>query len=225
MNKLSLPLKTCARAIVLAGMALSATAGEFTFTGEGNRTLPEFTVDGPWTLNWTSRSDNPTLASIEIRLYDRGSDDYLGKVAERLGTGSGYKMFEKPGRYQIVVVGTSIDWEIMIEEIDPERAAAIKRQALGEASLEDTTRRYSKRLPQDSFEGWQPDGDDLLLLYADGYLRWRVTFSPADCKGLDDAAAISFVTPVGDPDGAYDSIMLDDGTRCYFDNVVPAYVR
>jgi hypothetical protein len=40
---------------------------------------------------------------------------------------------------------------------------------------------------------------------------------------LEKATAVSFVTPQNDPEGSYDSILLDDGTRCYFGKVIPSY--
>jgi hypothetical protein len=42
--------------------------------------------------------------------------------------------------------------------------------------------------------------------------------------GLKSATAISFVTPVVDGTDEYDSILLEDGTRCYFNSVTPSSV-
>ena len=78
-------------------------------------------------------------------------------------------------------------------------------------------------MPQDSFDNWSTAGDGTLLLVKDGNVRWRITFSPPDCPGLDAATAISFVSGGSNP--GYDSILLDDGTRCYFGAAIPGSPR
>jgi hypothetical protein len=57
-------------------------------------------------------------------------------------------------------------------------------------------------------------------LFNDYGVAWRISFSP-NCPGLKAATAISFVTPVVDGADEYDSILLEDGTRCYFNSVTP----
>ena len=188
----------------------------YRFEGEGNRTLPEFTVDGPWTLDWSARSEFFRLASIEMRLYDAESGDFIGSIAELKGIGQGYKLFEDPGSYQVRVVATGVEWEITVEEISEERATSLKRETQGPP---DFATQLRSRVPVDSFSSWRPEGNDTLFLFEDGNLGWRVSFRPAVCPGLASATALSFVTPGADPAEGYDSIMLDDGTRCYFESV------
>jgi hypothetical protein len=194
----------------------------FRFEGEGNRTLPEFTVDGPWTLDWSARAEFFRLASIEMRLYDGESGDFIGSIAELKGIGQGYKLFEDPGSYQIRVVATGVEWEITVEEISEERAASLKREAEGPP---DFSTQAKSRVPVDSFASWRPEGNEALFLFEDGNYGWRVTFRPAVCPGLSSATALSFVTPGADPSEGYDSIMLDDGTRCYFESVTSRFAK
>ena len=59
-----------------------------------------------------------------------------------------------------------------------------------------------------------------LLLFDNDRMRWRATFAQP-CPGLESATVISFVTSVAGSLEDYDSILLEDGTRCYFDRVVP----
>jgi hypothetical protein len=216
-------MKTIISALLMTSIVLfsSPATGEIQkLSGKNNSRPPAFTVAGPWTLDWSARSDSVDLASIELRLHDGATGDFIGMVAEVKGTGSGLKLFEKGGTYQLVVVGTLVEWDIEIQEISEELASTMKRSAEGEPSLLDTVNRISRLVPEGSFESWRPQGNEKLLLFDDDRVGWRISFAPA-CPGLETATAISFVmTADGGRLGQYDSILLDDGTRCYFDKVV-----
>jgi hypothetical protein len=212
-------------AVVLILFSTALAAKEVTtLTGSDSGRPPVFTVDGPWTLDWSTRSEFPMMASFEMRLYDSETGDYIGMVAELKGTGSGLKLFEDPGTFQIVIIATSTEWNIGIEEVDKEKAAVLKRSARSASSTLDSTRQAARLVPESSFESWRPQGNDTLLLFGDGKLGWRVSFSPA-CPGLESATALSFVMTSGEGMGQYDSIMLEDGVRCYFTSVVPGGVH
>ena len=202
----------------------SVTAEAQNLKGSDNGRPPAFSMDGPWLMDWSTKSEFPLLASIEIRLYDAESGDYLGMIAELKGTGSGYKLFENAGTYQLVIVGTFVDWDIQLSPVDEEQAAVLKRSAEQRPSMLDTTREVSRLVPESSFESWRPQGNDSLLLFDNGSLAWTVSMSPP-CPGLESATAISFVMPTGDDTGQYDSILLDDGTRCYFSSVTPGLMN
>jgi hypothetical protein len=201
-----------------------ATADVQRLSGKNNGKPPAFTVDGPWTMDWSARSEFPLLASIDMRLHDGTTGEFIGVIVEIKGTGRGLKVFENAGTFQVVVVGTFVEWVIKIQEISEEQAASLKRSAEGRPSLLDSAKGASRRVPAGSFKSWRPQDDENLLLFDDQGIGWRVSFSPA-CPGLESATAISFVTPADDELGQYDSIMLDDGTRCYFDRVIPAVAR
>jgi len=146
------------------------------------------------------------------------------KIAELKGTGSGLKFFEQAGTFQIVIVATSSEWDITIKELSDEQAAVIRRSAEGAPSMLDAVRRASSLVPEGSFDSWRPQGNDTLLLFSDAGPGWRVSFSPS-CPGLESATTLSFVMTSGDGMGQYDSILLDDGTRCYFTGVAAGGVR
>jgi hypothetical protein len=79
-------------------------------------------------------------------------------------------------------------------------------------------------VPEGSFAEWRPEDNETLLLFnEDHVVVWRISFSPS-CPGLKSVQSISFVTPLGDRIDQYDSILLEDGTRCYFANVTPSLV-
>jgi len=71
-----------------------------------------------------------------------------------------------------------------------------------------------------TFSEWRADGNEVLLLFDSNNTGWRVTFA-RPCPGLESAKVISFVTPAAGSLDDYDSILLEDGTRCYFDRVIP----
>ena len=213
-------LKAFGLTVLLFG-TLSAIAGEARLTGSDNgRTVP-FTVDGPWLAEWTTTSEQPSLASIEIRLYDADRGEYLGDVVEMKGTGNGVKLFENPGRYEFVIVGTFVSWDIRLEGVDPERAAVMRRKAEGQSTMLDVARDVSSLVPESSFESWRPEGSDTLLLFRDGMLSWTIRFDPP-CQGLESATALSFISrSIVRGVEQYDSILLDDGQLCRFSSVAP----
>jgi hypothetical protein len=212
-------------ALLLVIIVLPGMAGAQQLQGSDSGRPPAFSVDGPWLLDWRTKSEFPLLSSIEIRLYDADSGDYVGMIAELKGTGSGLKFFEYPGTYQLVIVGTFVDWNITIEEISEERAATLKRRATGETSMLDSAQEATRNVPESSFESWRAEDNETLLLFRDGRLAWRVSFSPP-CETLESATALSFVMPADDSDiGSYDSVLLDNGNRCYFTDVVLGSLR
>jgi hypothetical protein len=215
----------CIGTVVMLCNTASAESSEIVrFDGQGNGKSPVFTVDGPWTMDWSASSEFPSLASFEMRLHDGTSGEIIGKVVEIEGTGRGLRLFEDTGTYQIVIIGRSVEWDIEILEISEEQAASLKRGTEGRPSLIDSSRRISRRVPESSFVKWRPEGDETLLLFKDDGVAWRISFSP-NCPGLKSATAISFVTPVASGTDQYDSILLDDGTRCYFASVTPNTVQ
>jgi len=205
--------------ILLAGSStVIADADTVRFNGQESERLPVFTVDGPWTLDWSTRSEFPSLANFELRLHDGTSGEFIGTVTQLEGTGRGLKLFEEAGTYQLAVVAGSINWEIEISEVSQDQAGQMNRAAKGKPSLQDSSQMVLRRVRESSFVEWRPVDDETLLLFSDKGLGWRVSFSPG-CPGLKKATAISFVAPMKSDDDQYDSILLDDGTRCYFDSV------
>ena len=216
------PLTALLPALAFAMLIAPLSDASERLQGTDSQRTSTFTVDGPWLLEWRTTSEFPLQSEIEIRLYDAASGDYLGKVAEREGIGSGVKFFEKAGTYRLVIVGTFVNWDILIEEIGEDRAAVVRRQAGGAPSLLDSSRESARGVPATSFDSWRPEDDAELLLFDRSRLAWRVTFSPA-CAGLKDATSLSFVYREQDGgDALYDGLLLDDGRRCNFHRVTPA---
>lgn len=201
-------------------IASAADTDRVRFEGEGNGRTAVFETDGPWMLDWSIRSDVPTLAIFEMRLHEGASGDYIGRLVELRGTGRGLKLFEEGGDYQIAIVAYNVAWELEISELSEEQAAQIRRLSKGEPTLQDSTRKTLRLVREGTFSEWRPEGNDALLLFGSNNMGWRATFAQP-CPGLESAKVISFVTPAAGSLEDYDSILLEDGTRCYFDRVVP----
>lgn len=194
------------------------------FDGEGNGRTAIFETDGPWMLDWSTRSEILLPTNFEMRLHDGASGNFIGTLVQLEGTGSGRKLFDAGGDYQIAIVASNVAWELEILEVDEAQAAEIKRRSEGKPSLQDSVRQTMRHLRESSFSAWRPQGDRTLLLFDTGGMGYRATFSQA-CPGLESATVISFVTPATGSMDEYDSILLQDGTRCYFDRVVPSLVN
>ena len=205
--------------VSLAGSpSVFADAETIRFSGDDSSKPPAFTVDGPWLLDWSTRSEFPLLANFELRLHDSLSRKFIGTITQLEGTGRGLKLFEDAGTYQLVIVASNVNWDIEISEVSQVQAGQMKRAAEGGPALRDPSRQVLRRVRESSFAEWRAIDDETLLLFSDDGLGWRVSFSP-ECTGLKSATAISFVAPVTNDDDQYNSILLDNGTRCYFDRV------
>ena len=223
--------------VAVSGAAWSAEDAEIRFTGDKTGLTEPFEMDGPWLLDWSVRGksglscnfaiwSDPGAAAqpcnFEMRLLDESSGDHVGTIAQLEGTGRGFKLFEQPGRYRIDVVAQNVIWEFLITGIDEQMATELKTHTEKGVSLETRSKATARRVAEGSFQSWRPIDDETLLLFSkDEASGYRVTFSP-ECPGLSDAKALSFVTVFDSGIESYDSILLDDGTRCYFNRVAPA---
>lgn len=200
----------------------AATAQESVhFTGEGTERTAAFEMEGPWLLDWTATSDTPLMAMLEMRLHDGESGEFLGTIAQLQGTGRGLKLFGEGGSYAIAVVADSVRWELDVAPVDEAEAERLERLSEGGGpTLEESSRRALERVPEGSFNSWRAENAETLLLFGEAGTGWRVTFV-RPCRGLESATAISFVTPPAGSLNAYDSILLEDGTRCRFARAVP----
>lgn len=192
------------------------------FSGDTSGRTPVFERSGPWMLDWSTKSEDALPKIFELRLYDADSGDFIGTVVEVRETGSSRKMFEEPGRYQVEVVAQHLDWTLQITAVASTEAGRLKRHSEGRPTIEDSSRVFARLVSEDSFESWRPVDDRTLLLFAgDETHGFRITFAKA-CEGLSQATALMFVSAgYGSGGELYEAIMLDDGTHCSFERVVP----
>ena len=218
--------------------AWPALADDLRFAGDATDTTDVFTMDGPWVLDWSARSPSRLPCNYEVwskdgkaglpcnfelRLFDAKSGEHLGTIAQLEGEGRGYKLFGNAGTYRIEIVSQHVKWELLVKPITEERAAKLKALTEAGPTLEDRSVAAAREVPDGSFASWRPVDDKTLLLFAeDGKTGYRITFTPG-CTGLAQATALSFVS-ASSAGGIehYNSILLDDGTQCYFDRVYPA---
>ena len=208
-------------ALLCAGPVLSAETPIARFDGVATGRTAMFAADGPWMLRWSAESDSALSKIFEMRLYDADSGDYLGIIDEIRDVGAGRKLFRRPGRYEIAVVAQNVSWSLEISHIPPDEASRIKRYHDGQQSLQDSAQAYSRRVREDAFSSWSPVNDRTLLLFEDDDTRgFRITFAD-DCNGLSEATSLSFVTADIRDVNIYDAILMDDGTYCQFEKVIP----
>jgi len=222
--------------VVYGGGTMIACAEDLRFSGDEGTDTAQFQMDGPWLLDWSARgkeamscdlkiwakdSTKRVPCTFELRLVDAGTGKLLGNIAELVGEGHGYKLFEEPGNYRIQVLAQDIRWALRISPVSEATAARLKDGS----TMADRVTDAARRVPEGSFESWRPVDDRTLLLFGkDETTGYRVTFASV-CAGLSQATALSFVTAMENRAEVYDSILLDNGRQCYFDQVVPTVFR
>lgn len=202
---------------------VTATAAEqlAKFTGENSTSTPEFTVAAPWLLDWTVSSDFPQMAKIDVRLIDASTGEFVGEVIQLSGTGAGLKLFSADGKYRFEVIGTQVDWVFLIETIDAARAEELRRASTADEQASPISSAVVLLQEDfDKFTGWTYHDERTLVLVGQNGLGARIEFL-GDCDGLESTSRLSFVTGLRAHPRGYNSVLLDDGTRCYFASVRP----
>lgn len=92
------------------------------FTGTDSTLTSEFTVEGPWLLDWRLDADFEQLVALDIALINAKSGIHVGRVLHTKRKGNGLKLFEKGGSYQLRISATLARWRIRIFQIEPEDA-------------------------------------------------------------------------------------------------------
>ncbi|WP_405243252.1 hypothetical protein [Lentisalinibacter salinarum] len=196
-----------------------------TFTGSGPDTTPRFEVEGPWRVDWEAESEHPLLSAFYTNLYDAETSEYLGFITQLRGTGAGSKLIRESGTFRIGISGNDVDWTIRIVELREAEAAALSAGAgrRPAADLPESPGEAGALVAAGSFIGWDVvDERTLNLVTGEDGLVLETTLT-APCPGLTETADVLFVTPDTGATNVYNSILLDDGTRCYFERVVPQY--
>jgi len=218
------------------GGATLVSADDLRFTGKESTDTAAFEMSGPWLLDWSARAAESASCNLadwakesarrvpctfELRLVDADNGQPLGTIAKLLGEAHGSKLFENPGRYKIEVVAQDVRWELVISPVTEATAARLKFGP----TMADRSREAASRVAEGSFVSWRPLDDQTLLLFSkDETTGFRVTFGRS-CAGLSQATALSFVTALEHRAEVYDSILLDDGRQCYFDQVIPTVFK
>lgn len=209
-----------ALAVMPLGMVMAGEPQALKFSGSGNGSTPVFQVTAPWLIDWRALGEFPRVSFVEFRLHDASSGKIIGIINQSEGGARGLKLMEQLGTFRIEVSAGTVDWSIDIIQVSAERASQLKDKAGRQPSLAERSKSAARRLPEGPFAGWHAEDDSTIFLDQDNGSGWRLSFVPP-CAGLSRARGITFMSSVDGPVDEYDSVMLDDGSRCYFDSVSP----
>jgi len=97
------------------------------YQGSDSRTTQEFTVKGPWILDWRINSDYNNMVSFDLDLVDGPSGVLQGSVLVAKGLGDGVKrngvrLFNTSGRYRFRINASFIRWHLKVKELTKEEA-------------------------------------------------------------------------------------------------------
>ncbi len=87
------------------------------FSGTGNTTTVEFTVESPWILDWHLNADYESLVALDITLIDAKTGRHVGLVKHTKRIGNGVRLFRIGGTYQLRISATLARWRIKIEQL------------------------------------------------------------------------------------------------------------
>ncbi len=119
--KMTLTLAAAALALLLSAAVNSKNLVR-EFSGNKNTTTAQFTVNGPWLLDWRLDADYEQLVALDIVLIDARTGQHLGRVLHTKYKGNGLKLFNEGGIYQLRISATLARWRVKIEQITPEEA-------------------------------------------------------------------------------------------------------
>ncbi len=111
-------------ALMLILSAVSASAEELIveFKGSGNRTTAEFTVQGPWILDWRINSDYTRMLAFDLDLVDGRTGVLKGNILRTKILGNGVRLFNQSGSYRFRINGSFIDWHLKVKKLTPAEA-------------------------------------------------------------------------------------------------------
>ena len=92
------------------------------FSGTKNTTTPEFSVEGPWLLDWRLDGDYSAMVALDIALVEARGGRHVGQVLHTKRKGNGIKLFNESGRFQLRISSTLARWRIKIIQITEEEA-------------------------------------------------------------------------------------------------------
>ncbi len=112
---------------VLVLLMAAATVGAeeliVEFKGNGNRTTAEFTVRGPWILDWRINSEYSRMLSFDLDLVDGRTGVLKGSILQTKSLGNGVRLFNDSGTFRFRINGSFIDWHLKVKKLTPAEAA------------------------------------------------------------------------------------------------------
>jgi len=108
--------------LILACVTANAEELIVEFKGSGNRTTAEFTVRGPWILDWRINSDYTHMLAFDLDLVDGRTGVLKGNVLRTKFLGNGVRLFNQSGSYRFRINGSFIDWHLKVKKLTPAEA-------------------------------------------------------------------------------------------------------
>lgn len=110
--------------VLLASVDALAAETVAEFRGSSSRLTPEFEVEGPWLLEWRVTTDGDYRVAVDISLEQSRTGIHEGSVLKTQWPGNGAKLFQDSGRFQFRVNSSFAGWQLRVEQLTEEEAAA-----------------------------------------------------------------------------------------------------
>lgn len=189
------------------------------FSGSSQQMTAPFEARSPWMVTWQTRhgEDDPVLGRFEVHLHDAATDDFLGVVALRYGSGAGDVLVEQGGRFRFRVLGFSDSWTLRVRSITQEQADRAKADR-ELARLAPPPRQGVTRQQIGTIRAWRVEPGPVLIIEAVDGRHFRAVF-PAGCPGLEATDSLRMISGTGRDWEHYSGVLLDDGRTCDFGQV------
>lgn len=90
------------------------------FSGDSSETTAEFTVDGPWLLDWRLNGEYESMMALDIVLIDARTGKHIGRILHTQRRGDGLKLFDDGGSYKLRISASLARWTVKIKQIEEE---------------------------------------------------------------------------------------------------------
>jgi len=92
------------------------------FSGTASAITAEFTVDGPWLLDWRVNSDYSRFMAVDIILLDGKTGFQVGKIRHKKEPDDGLRLFETGGSFKLRIDSSHTRWQLKVIQITAEEA-------------------------------------------------------------------------------------------------------
>jgi hypothetical protein len=123
------PVFSSITASLILLLATPLTAAELVreFSGTGNTTTADFTVESPWIIDWRLDSDFDRQISLDMVLIDAVTGQFVGGIKSGPRNNityrsNGVRLLRVGGRYRLRISSSLARWSIKIQQLTEEEA-------------------------------------------------------------------------------------------------------
>ena len=111
-------------AAMMSAMAAASRAENVVreFSGTASAITAEFSVDGPWLLDWRVNSEYSRFMAVDIVLLDGKTGYQVGKIRHKKEPDNGLRLFETGGSYKLRIDSSHTRWYLKVIQITAEEA-------------------------------------------------------------------------------------------------------